>query len=131
MSDAKLSFQSLIEGAFTLAAALAWNEAAKSIVNRVVPSEDSTDDLESQVLTPEERTERAKKLENKKIKANVIYAVIVTLFVLIIFFAWNTTRKAVKTIADKIAPSKLSVLDIMDLPDHYIKNEMSGVSGEM
>jgi hypothetical protein len=79
-----LSLPSLIEGAFSLTAALAWNEAAKSIVNRVVPIKDGEQD------------------PNKKMKASIIYAILVTLFVVVMFVIYNTTRKAAGVVADGV-----------------------------
>ena len=79
-----LSLPSLIEGAFSLTAALAWNEAAKSIVNRVVPIKDGEQD------------------PAKKMKASIIYAILVTLFVVFMFIIYNTTRKAAGVVADGV-----------------------------
>lgn len=79
-----LSLPSLIEGAFSLTAALAWNEAAKSIVNRVVPIKDGEPD------------------PTKKMKASIIYAILVTLFVVVMFVVYNTTRKAASVVANGV-----------------------------
>lgn len=100
----KISFESLAEGAFSLVAALAWNEAAKSIVDRVVP-EDKLKNI-GRAMTAEEQKEYERDLKQKtlKMRANIIYALVVTLFVIGMFLLFNTTAKVVKDVVDKVKP---------------------------
>lgn len=98
----KISFESLAEGAFSLVAALAWNEAAKSIVERVVPEDRLKNIGRPMTADEQEEYERDLKQKTRKMKANIIYALVVTLFVIGMFLLFNTTAKVVKDVVDKV-----------------------------
>lgn len=66
-----ITTRGLLKGATVLVAALAWNEAAKSAVDYIVPLNRDHQD------------------KSKRMIANVVYATIVTLIILIIIFMFN------------------------------------------
>lgn len=66
-----ITTKSLLRGTTVLVAALAWNEAAKAIVDYIVPID--------------------RDHNNKRIRmmANVAYAVIVTIFIIMLIYSFN------------------------------------------
>ena len=66
-----ITTKSLLRGTTVLVAALAWNEAAKAIVDYIVPIDRAND--------------------NKRIRmlANVAYAAIVTIFIIFLIYSFN------------------------------------------
>ena len=66
-----ITTKGLLKGATILVAALAWNEAAKSAVDYIVPLDRDHQD------------------KSKRMIANVVYAAIVTVLIILIIFLFN------------------------------------------
>ncbi len=66
-----ITTRGLLKGATVLVAALAWNEAAKSTVDYIVP------------------LDRDHKDKSKRMLANIVYATIVTVLIILIIYMFN------------------------------------------
>lgn len=66
-----ITTRGLLKGATVLVAALAWNEAAKSTVDYIVPLKRDHED------------------KAKRMLANIVYATIVTIMIIMIIFLFN------------------------------------------
>lgn len=69
-----ITTRGLLKGATVLVAALAWNEAAKSAVDYIVPLDRDHQD------------------KSKRMIANIVYAAIVTVLIIIIIFVFNAAN---------------------------------------
>jgi|SRR6185369_13482879 len=69
-----ITTRGLLKGATVLVAALAWNEAAKSAVDYIVPLDRDHQD------------------KSKRMIANIVYAAIVTVLIIIIIFVFNVAN---------------------------------------
>lgn len=83
MSDS-LSFKSLATGAFSLSAALAWNEFARTAIDRIYPDR-----------------------KDGGVKATLIYAMFVTALVVVLFYIIRHAEKVDWLGADKQKPVRL------------------------
>ena len=95
-----ISTSKLIEGALTLTAALAWNEAAKAIVDKVAPMSIITSNMEKDTAA-----KIIKDNKTRKMIGTIIYAILITIFIVIVFSVYKySAQKINETSLSNITP---------------------------